>query len=198
MQPARSENPPSASPASALPTINLPQMGCGTWAWGNRLLWDYQKSMDAELRAVFEHCVSHGVTLFDTGDSYGTGKLSGQSEKLLGQFSAAYQGKNSEKICLATKLAPYPWRLTRSSMVSAAQASAERLGRLDLVQMHWSTANYLPWQEGPLLDGLAEVCRQGLAQGIGLSNFGPKRLRLAHKRLADQGIKIQKIGRAHV
>ncbi len=174
--------------------IDLPQMGCGTWAWGNRLLWDYQETMDDELKAVFDHCVSHGVTLFDTGDSYGTGKLSGQSEKLLGQFSAAYKaqqsGQNSEKICLATKLAPYPWRLTKSSMVSAAQASAQRLGRLDLVQLHWSTANYLPWQEGPLLDGLAEVCRQGAAKGVGLSNFGPKRLRLAHKRLADQGIKI--------
>jgi pyridoxine 4-dehydrogenase len=200
-----SEKPIPVSPDSLRP-IKLPKMGCGTWAWGNRLLWDYQETMDAELKAVFEYCVSHGVTLFDTGDSYGTGKLSGQSEKLLGRFSAAYQGQNSEdqdsagqnlagqnseKICLATKLAPYPWRLTRASMVSAAQASAQRLGRLDLVQLHWSTANYLPWQEGPLLDGLAEVCRQGLAQGIGLSNFGPKRLRLAHKRLAEQGVKVQ-------
>jgi pyridoxine 4-dehydrogenase len=166
-------------------------MGCGTWAWGNRLLWDYQPAMDAELKAAFEHCVSHGVTLFDTGDSYGTGKLSGQSEKLLGQFSAAYQGQNKENICLATKLAPYPWRLTQQSMVSAAQASAQRLGRIDLVQLHWSTANYLPWQEGPLLNGLAEICRQRLAQGIGLSNFGPKRLRLAYQRLSDQGLKIQ-------
>lgn len=182
---------PSSAAASILPAIELPQMGCGTWAWGNRLLWDYQESMDAELNAVFNHCASQGVTLFDTGDSYGTGKLSGQSEKLLGRFSAAYSGKNKAKICLATKLAPYPWRLTQQSMVSAGEASAQRLGRLDLVQLHWSTANYLPWQEGPLLDGLAELCRRGLAKGVGLSNFGPKRLRLAHKRLGEQGINIQ-------
>ncbi len=182
----------ASSDASApLPDIDLPQMGCGTWAWGNRLLWDYQATMDDELNAVFDHCVSSGVTLFDTGDSYGTGKLSGQSEKLLGRFSAAYSGKNRANICLATKLAPYPWRLTQRSMVSAGKASAQRLGRLDLVQMHWSTANYLPWQEGPLLDGLAELCHQGLTKGVGLSNFGPKRLRLAHQRLSDQGIKIQ-------
>ena len=171
--------------------IALPEMGCGTWAWGNRLLWDYEESMDAELNAAFNHCVSQGVTLFDTGDSYGTGKLSGQSEKLLGQFSAAYEGPNKGQICLATKLAPYPWRLTSQSMVSAGKASAQRLGGIDLVQMHWSTANYLPWQEGPLLDGLAELCQQGVAKGMGLSNFGPKRLRLAHQRLSDQGIKIQ-------
>ncbi|MFK8186717.1 MAG: aldo/keto reductase [Phormidesmis sp.] len=171
--------------------VALPEMGCGTWAWGNRLLWDYEASMDNGLQQVFDHCVSRGVTLFDSGDSYGTGKLNGQSEKLLGKFSTAYEGPNKDRICLATKLAPYPWRLTSKSMVSAGEASAQRLGHLDLVQMHWSTANYLPWQEAPLLDGLAALCAQGTAKGMGVSNFGPKRLRLAHKRLAAQGIKIQ-------
>ena len=171
--------------------LALPQMGCGTWAWGNRLLWDYQENMNDELANVFNFCVSQGVTLFDTGDSYGTGRLSGQSEKLLGQFSAAYQGKHKEQICLATKLAPYPWRLTAGSMVAAGEASARRLGRLDLVQMHWTTANYFPWQEGPLLDGLADLCDRNLAKGVGLSNYGPKRLRWAHQRLNDRGVKVQ-------
>jgi pyridoxine 4-dehydrogenase len=56
--------------------------------------------------------------------------------------------------------------------------------------MHWSTANYAPWQEGALLDGLADLCEQGLAKAVGLSNYGPKRLRWAHQRLADRGIPI--------
>jgi aryl-alcohol dehydrogenase-like predicted oxidoreductase len=51
--------------------IFLPKMGCGTWAWGNRLLWGYDESMDEELQAAFNLCVNNGVTLFDTGDSYG-------------------------------------------------------------------------------------------------------------------------------
>jgi len=171
--------------------LTLPKMGCGTWAWGNRLLWDYRVEMDESLQAVFDFCVSQGITLFDTGDSYGTGKLSGQSEKLLGQFKAAYEGEHKEQICLATKLAPYPWRLTRGSMVSAGLASAQRLGELDLVQMHWTTANYFPWQEGPLLDGLADLCDRGIAKGVGLSNYGPKRLQWAHQRLGALGIKVQ-------
>ena len=54
-------------------------MGCGTWAWGNRLLWGYDETMDEELQAAFNLCVNNGVTLFDTGDSYGTGKLNGRS-----------------------------------------------------------------------------------------------------------------------
>ncbi len=166
-------------------------MGCGTWAWGNRLLWGYDESMDDQLQAVFNLCVSNGVTLFDTGDSYGTGRLNGRSEQLLGKFSREYFGPNKDEICIATKLAAYPWRLTRKSMVSACSSSAQRLGRnVDLVQMHWSTANYAPWQEGRLLDGLADLYEQGLVKGVGLSNYGPKQLLKVHKKFAQRGVPI--------
>ncbi|MDE5124168.1 MAG: aldo/keto reductase, partial [Trichodesmium sp. St19_bin1] len=33
--------------------LTFPKMGCGTWAWGNRLLWGYDESMDNELQNVF-------------------------------------------------------------------------------------------------------------------------------------------------
>jgi pyridoxine 4-dehydrogenase len=171
-------------------TLTLPAMGCGTWAWGNQVLWGYDAKMDGALQQVFDRCVSNGVTFFDTGDSYGTGKLKGQSEKLLRQFSQAYSGQNADKICLATKLAPYPWRLTSESMVQAGKASIDRMSRIDLVQLHWSTGNYAPWLEGTLLDGLAALYEQGLVKGVGLSNFGPKRLKIAYERLRSRGIPI--------
>ena len=171
--------------------LSLPTMGCGTWAWGNRLLWGYDESLDDQLQAVFNFCVSNGVTLFDTGDSYGTGKLNGRSEQLLGRFSKEYLGLDKENICIATKLAAYPWRLTRQSMVSACKSSAKRLGRnVDLVQMHWSTANYAPWQEGRLLDGLADLYEQGLVKKVGLSNYGPLRLKQVHKKIAERTVPI--------
>lgn len=178
-------------PAQANSPVSLPKIGCGTWAWGNRLLWGYTPDMDTQLQAVFDHCISQGVTLFDTGDSYGTGRLNGRSESLLGQFAEAYQGQHQNQICLATKLAAYPWRLTRGAMVKACAASAQRLGRpVDLAQLHWSTANYAPWQEGALLDGLADLVEQQRVKGIGLSNFGPKRLRQIYPRFRDRGIPI--------
>lgn len=174
-----------------LDRLLLPAMGCGTWAWGNRLLWGYREEMDEQLQAVFEQCVRRGVTLFDTGDSYGTGRLNGRSEQLLGRFAQAYAGPNLAKIIIATKLAAYPWRLSRRSMVKAGQASAQRLGRpIDLVQMHWSPANYAPWQEGPLLDGLADLYEQGLVKGVGLSNYGPQSLRKAHQQFTERGIPV--------
>jgi pyridoxine 4-dehydrogenase len=168
----------------------LPQMGCGTWAWGNRLLWGYDESMDSQLQKVFDLCVSNGITLFDTGDSYGTGKLNGQSEKLLGKFDREYAGVNKDKICLATKLAAYPWRLTPKSMVKAGKASIDRMGRVDLAQMHWSTANYFPWQEEQLLDGLGDLYERGIVKGIGLSNYGTKRLKRIHAKFSRRSIPI--------
>ncbi|WP_052049722.1 aldo/keto reductase [Leptolyngbya sp. KIOST-1] len=181
----------SASTVHASLPFPLPEMGCGTWAWGNQLLWGYDQRMDDDLQQVFNHCLSHGVTLFDSGDSYGTGQLNGRSETLLGQFAGQYQGPHADQLCLATKLAAYPWRLTPGSVVKAGAASVQRLGRpLDLVQMHWSTANYLPWQEAPFLDGLMDLVEQGQARAVGLSNFGPRRLKLAHQRFQARGLTI--------
>ncbi|MBE9036434.1 aldo/keto reductase [aff. Roholtiella sp. LEGE 12411] len=174
-----------------LEKLSLPNIGCGTWAWGNQLLWGYNENMDDQLQAVFNLCVSNGVTLFDTGDSYGTGRLNGRSELLLGRFDREYVGTGKENICIATKLAAYPWRWTRQSMVQACKSSAQRLGRnVDLVQIHWSTANYAPWQEGGLLDGLADLYEQGLVKGVGLSNYGPKRLKRVHQKFAERGVPI--------
>lgn len=169
--------------------IALPPMGCGTWAWGNRFLWGYDPAMDGELQRVFDRCVAAGVTLFDTGDSYGTGRLQGRSESLLGQFAA--RSSDRDRLCLATKLAPYPWRWTRRSLAQAAQASAQRLGgRIDLAQLHWSTANYAPWQERGLLLGLGDLLERGEVGAIGLSNFGPQRLKQIYPLLGDRGLKI--------
>lgn len=72
--------------------LSVSPMGFGTWAWGNQLLWGYQESMDAELQHIFNLAVKNGINLFDTADSYGTGRLNGQSEKLLGKFIRESQG----------------------------------------------------------------------------------------------------------
>ncbi|KAI3519422.1 hypothetical protein L1887_08521 [Cichorium endivia] len=72
--------------------MTVSPMGFGTWAWGNQLLWGYQESMDTELQQIFNLAVDNGINLFDTADSYGTGKLNGQSEKLLGRFIGEFEG----------------------------------------------------------------------------------------------------------
>jgi len=50
--------------------------------------------MDNELQQIFNMAVDNGINLFDTADSYGTGRLNGQSEKLLGRFIRDFQGSS--------------------------------------------------------------------------------------------------------
>ncbi len=172
-----------------------PGIGVGTWAWGNQFLWGYSPERDdARLAATFERCLQRGLLFFDTADSYGTGRFNGRSETLLGQFAAAASAADQARICIATKLAPFPWRLGRQGYRRAFAASQERLqGQLQRVQLHWSTARYAPWQEGPLLDGLADLVREGAVASLGVSNMGPLRLRQVHQRLADQGVVLSSL-----
>eukprot|EP00873_Tetraselmis_striata_P044312 jgi/Tetstr1/464576/TSEL_009332.t1 len=158
--------------------LSVSPMGLGTWAWGNKLLWGYDEQMDEELQEVYNLCIRAGVNLFDTADSYGTGALNGQSEKLLGKFMAEYPGQPKFEPVIASKFAAYPWRITRGSMVEAARASAQRLRRpaVDIGQLHWSTANYQPFQERAMWGGLVDMYEAGLVRAVGVSNYGPKQL----------------------
>ena len=172
-----------------------PGIGVGTWAWGNQLLWGYDPKRDDDaLAATFQRCLEQGLRFFDTADSYGTGRLNGRSEALLGRFAMGAPADLRRQLCIATKLAPFPWRLGRQGYRRAFAASQERLqGQMKRVQLHWSTARYAPWQEGPLLDGLADLVRSGAVESLGVSNVGPKRLRELHRRLADQGVALRSL-----
>ncbi|KAG2547848.1 pyridoxal reductase, chloroplastic-like isoform X3 [Panicum virgatum] len=174
--------------------LSVSPMGFGTWAWGNQLLWGYQESMDSELQECFNLAMKNGINLFDTADSYGTGKLNGQSERLLGRFIREFEGpiKSPDDVVIATKFAAYPWRLTSGQFVGACKSSLERLqlDRLGIGQLHWSTANYAPLQERALWDGLVEMYDKGLVRAVGVSNYGPKQLLKIHSYLASKGVPL--------
>lgn len=166
-------------------------IGVGTWAWGNQVLWGYQSDQDPTLEATFARAVALGLRFFDTADSYGTGRLQGRSEALLGRFRHALPPQQQDQLLVATKLAPFPWRLGRQGLRRAFEASRQRLGgRLERVQLHWSTQRYAPWQEGPLVDGLADLVQEGAVASLGLSNVGPQRLRQLHRQLQQRGVAI--------
>lgn len=177
---------------SPLPQADaIPGIGVGTWAWGNRFLWGYDPAQDEGLRACFERAVALGLTFFDTADSYGTGQWQGRSEELLGAFCDALSEEHRARLCVATKLAPFPWRWGRRGYDRGFAASHRRLrGKLDLVQLHWSTARYWPWQETPLLEGLADRVARGEVSGLGVSNMGPRRLRRLQAHLAERGVPL--------
>jgi len=185
---------PQVGRVSAGP-IEISSLGCGTWSWGNRLLFDYNPSQDEGIYEAYREIRDAGVTIFDTADSYGTFDLNGRAEYLLGEFERRYQSevdqrremekpwwdvgrlgsssstttkRNQQQV--ATKLAPYPWRVTRGQVVNAAKESLNRLQqpKLAVAQLHWSTSKYQPLQEKALWDGIADVYDEGLCDAVGV------------------------------
>ena len=173
----------------------LNSIGFGTWAWGNEFVWGYDsKTDDGRLAATFRQALSSGLNLIDTADSYGTGRLNGRSESLLGGFIDALPASRRSQLVVATKLAPFPWRLGRRGFHRAFDASQKRLGgHLKRVQLHWSTARYAPWQEAALLDGLADLVQAQQVDELGVSNVGPRRLRWMQARLMERGVKLRSV-----
>jgi pyridoxine 4-dehydrogenase len=211
--------PTSLSSSSALSSVRVGQvtagplrisaLGCGTWSWGNRLLWDYDPSQDEEIYQAYQLVRRAGVSVFDTADSYGTLDLNGRAELLLGEFEKRYQSdlSSAQKPWwdvsgngsvaqrpqqVATKFAPYPWRVTRGSILEAAKASLNRLEqpKLAIAQAHWSTANYQPFQEGAIWEGLADVYDAGLCEAVGVSNYGPNQLRKVAQRMQERQVPL--------
>ncbi len=170
-------------------------IGFGTWAWGNKLVWGYKaETDDILLKKTFFDAIYGGLDLVDTADSYGTGSLFGQSEKLIGDFLEELPKRKLNKVTIATKLAPFPWRIGRNGLNKAFQESNQRLqGNMTRVQLHWSTYRYAPWQEEQLLNGLGDLYEKGLIKEIGLSNTGPKRLDFLFQKLKKRGVKINSI-----
>ena len=170
------------------------KIGLGTWSWGNKILWDYQTINDVDLLDTYKEALKRGINLIDTADSYGTGNLNGRSEELLGKFLLDTNSLKKKRIQIATKLAPYPWRVGNKGFTRPFLKSLERLNnKLDIVQLHWSTAKYNPWQELQLLDNLCDLIDQGFNFQIGLSNIGPERLKTIIKYLSKRDKRVKSV-----
>ena len=144
--------------------ITVSTVGVGCNAFGTRI--------DAEqTRAVVDAAFEHGVTFFDTADSYGTG----QSEQLLGE---ALKGRRDE-VVIATKFGMDMQgvngddggrRGTPAYVRRAAEASLARLGtdHIDLYQLHTPDPS-TPIEE--TLGAMTELVKEGKVRAIGSSNL---------------------------
>lgn len=158
-------------------------LGIGTWAWGDRLFWNYGKNYGSDqVREAFEAAIAAGITFFDTAEVYGWG----ESESLLGQFSQQ-QGIVPD---IATKFGPLPWRFTRESVYEAVTNSLQRLQqeRATLYQVHWPFTFFM--NQETLMNALADEVERGRIAAVGVSNYSANDLRLAHRILSDRGIPL--------
>jgi aryl-alcohol dehydrogenase-like predicted oxidoreductase len=159
------------------------EMGLGTWAWGDSSVWGYGKDYGAkDLRETYLAGLETGIRFFDTAEVYGSGK----SESFLGEF---LKTGAKEKIYIASKFAPMPWRVGTSQLLKALKASLRRLGldSLDLYQMHWPSP---PRSIKAWMEPMAQAVKEGLAGEIGVSNFSRSQMLRAQEALGAHGVKL--------
>src|SRR5215207_820485 len=144
--------------------ITVSTVGIGCNAFGARI--DYEQT-----RAVVDAAFAHGVTFFDTADTYGLGK----SEELLGK---ALQGRR-DQVVLATKFGmdmqgvngeDHGRRGAGPYVRTSAEASLRRLGTdyIDLYQLHTPDPS-TPIEE--TLGAMTELVSEGKVRAIGSSNL---------------------------
>jgi aryl-alcohol dehydrogenase-like predicted oxidoreductase len=162
--------------------LHQAEMGLGTWAWGDRTLWNFGHGYaETDIEQAFQISVAAGVTFMDTAEVYGGGR----SERFLGQFLKSTQ----IPVFVATKFMPYPWRLNRGALIRSLDNSLERLGLncVDLYQIHW------PFPPMPVefwVEALAEVAKSRKAHMVGVSNYNKIQMQRAYTILSKYEIPL--------
>lgn len=169
--------------------VELPVMGLGTWAWGDKSTWgmnSYDRSYNFEtIRDAYHASVAAGITLLDTAEVYG----SGESERMIGRLLEA-DTQNRSRIVIATKFLPAPQKLWLSSALMAAlKASLQRL-KLPWVHLYQIHGPISVRSHAAMAEALAAVHRARLVKAVGVSNYSEKEMRAIHAELAKGGIPL--------
>jgi aryl-alcohol dehydrogenase-like predicted oxidoreductase len=183
--------PPQAGDRVALEGsgVAIPPLGVGTWAWGDKGTWGmggYDASFsEATITDAWEACLEAGVVFFDTAEVYG----GGESERIIGRLLARDPSVR-ERVVIATKFMPSPWKLNvTSSLLSAARKSRERLGIdvIDLYQIHGPISLR---SNNAIADALARAHAEGLVRAVGVSNYSESETRAMDAALRRHGLRL--------
>ncbi len=161
----------------------VPPLCIGTWAWGDKLFWNYGNGYGAaEVRQAYEAAIGAGITFFDTAEVYGFGV----SESLIGEFMR----ETNQPVQIATKFGPAPWRWSAQSVSDAITASLKRLqiSQIDLYQVHWPVSFLL--SQKTLMNALADEVKRGRIKAIGVSNYSAQQMQEAHQLLSSRGVPL--------
>ncbi|MEK7326655.1 MAG: aldo/keto reductase [Chloroflexota bacterium] len=164
--------------------LRISALGIGAWQWGDRFFWGYGQSYtDADLQAAFAETLNAGINFIDTAELYGPWT----SERKLGEFIRT--SATREKVVVATKFFPFPWRLRRGDLVRALRQSLKRLGlpQVDLYQTHRPSP---PVPVETWMEAMADAVGDGLTRSVGVSNYSADQMKRSHDTLARRGIPL--------
>ena len=162
--------------------LQISLMGVGAWAWGDRYMWNYGSSHnEGDVKAAFLATLNGGINLIDTAEVYGMGR----SERLLSELIQ----EKRDSLVIASKFMPFPWRLSKNSLLRALRGSLKRLNlkTLDLYQIHFPLP---PMPVEKWANALADAVEMGLTKTVGVSNYDESQLRRTHATLAQRGVAL--------
>ncbi len=161
-------------------TVSVVGLGCN--AFGSRI-------DDDQTQRVVDAALDHGITFFDTADTYGLGA----SEELLGRSL----GNRRDDVVVATKFGmdmdgrngpDWGARSSRRYLRRAVEASLRRLGtdHIDLYQIHQLDL-VTPIDE--IVTAMNELVDEGKVRYLGCSNFAAWELADAHWTATSRGLR---------
>ncbi len=170
--------------------VTIPLLGVGTWAWGDRATWgmggyDAGFTLDS-ITEAWEASIDAGVTFFDTAEMYGRG----ESERIIGRLLADCDPSSRDRIAIATKFMPMPWKVRiTTELMASLRASLDRLGMpaVDLYQIHGPISLR---GHAAMAEALATAHQAGLVRAVGVSNYSARETRAMDEQLRRRGLRL--------
>jgi diketogulonate reductase-like aldo/keto reductase len=146
----------------------FPKLALGTWLIGGTKDPDPNND-DAKDIAIIQLAIENDVTLIDTAQNYANGRC----EELVG---LAVKDLPRESFQILTK--QFKDRLTYQNVIDDCAASLKRLGveYIDYFACHAPNSDFNPKN---FFKATNELVKQGKVKNVGVSNFGPKMLKIA-------------------
>ena len=158
------------------------KFGSGTWAWGDRLLWEYGREYGREdLNAVFQRYLNDGLRFFSTSSSF----AEGDSERILGELNARTQ----VDLLIATKYVPRLWHLRRSVFMEALKQSLTRL-QLQKLEIYELCPPVGRMTIQRMAECAAEALDLGLIEQVGLSGYTAQQIDTFNEAFSRFGYSI--------
>jgi aryl-alcohol dehydrogenase-like predicted oxidoreductase len=135
-----------------------------------------------EKNAIIQAALDGGINWFDTAEIYGYGV----SEKSLADGLKA-AGKQAGDVVIATKW--WPLFRTAGNIPHSIENRLRFLGGypIDLYYVHQANSFSTPEAE---MNAMADLVEAGKISSVGVSNFGPDRMRRAHAALQKRGLPL--------
>ena len=161
--------------------IKISEIGLGIMQWGDIKLPASENSLSTDVRDVFVTSIDRGIDFIDTAEIYGNGKSEIHLSKCLRELS--------NKVVIATKFMPFPWRLSKGELRAALKKSLARLGvdHVDLYQIHWPLP---PISIKTWMESMADVVADGLVRVVGVSNYSTSQMQYAYDTLSKFNISL--------